>query len=41
MTDGSWRLAVEETARRATLALAQVGEETDSLAVEIICPLES
>ena len=41
MTDGSWRLAAEETARKATLALAQAGEETDSLAVEIICPLES
>ena len=41
MIDGSWRLAAEETARRATLALAQAGEETDSLAVEIICPLES
>ena len=41
MTDGSWRLAAKETARRATLALAQAGEETDSLAVEIICPLES
>ena len=41
MTDGSWRLAAKETTRRATLALAQAGEETDSLAVEIICPLES
>ena len=41
MTDGSWRLAAKETTRRATLALAQAGEEIDSLAVEIICPLES
>ena len=43
MTDGSWRLVVEETASRAALASAQAGEEIDSLAVKtkIICPLES
>ena len=43
MTDGSWRLAAEETTRRAALASTQAREETDSLAVktEIICPLES
>ena len=41
--DGSSRLAAEERVSKTALASAQVGEETDSLAMktEIICPLES